>query len=228
MIYTGFYIIAVMLISELYKSIKLNLGIIIGIIIPDLVIFLNYFNSQTSFHGEFSHSIISIILIYIVLLIFNELLKTKNKINSKIINGIFIGMLLHVTLDIIFSVGIISFYWPLPISPIYPLYEINLFTNYWYLIACFQFFALRIFGHKILFKLIKNDNLPSKCYNNINVISKWISLQTIFILLFLFMHILNINFYVDLINFCLLCSLMISVYFLYNNKEITIKEFIIG
>ena len=63
MIYTGFYIIAVVLVSELYKSIKLNLGIIIGIIIPDLVIFLNYFNFQTSFHGEFSHSIISIILI---------------------------------------------------------------------------------------------------------------------------------------------------------------------
>ena len=80
MIYTGFYIIAVMLISELYKSIKLNLGIIIGIIIPDLVIFLNYLKSQTYFHGEFSHSIISIILIYIVLLIFNELLKTKNKL----------------------------------------------------------------------------------------------------------------------------------------------------
>ena len=224
MIYTGFYIIAVILVSELYKSIKLNLGIIIGIIIPDLVIFLNYFNFQTSFHGEFSHSIISIILIYIILLIANELLK----INSKIINGIFIGMLLHIAFDIVFSVGIISFYWPLPISPINPLYEINLTTNHLYLIACFQFFTLRVFGHKILFELIKNNNLPSKCYNNINIISKWISLQTFFILLFLLMYILSINFYVDLINFCLLCSLMISVYFLYNIKEITIKEFIIG
>jgi len=228
MIYTGFYIIAVMLISELYKSIKLNLGIIIGIIIPDLVIFLNYFNFQTSFHGEFSHSIVTITLIYIFLLISNELLKSNSKINSKIINGIFMGMLFHIIFDIIFSVGMIPFYWPLPISPIYPLYEINLFSNYYYLIACFQFFTLRVFGHKILFELIKNKNLPSKCYNNVNIISKWISLQTIFILLFLFMHILGINFYVDLINFCLLCSLMISVYFLYNIKEITIKEFIIG
>ena len=228
MIYTGFYIIFIVLLSEFYKSIKLNLGIIIGIIILDLTIFLDYFNLGSHFHGNISHSIISITLIYIILLMCNEIINEKSKVNMRIINGIFIGMLLHITFDIILSVGKISFYWPLPISHIEPIYKINLNTNQLYIITIFHFFILRVFGYMILKKLLQSNSLPVKCYNNINLISKWIKLQSLFIIAFTTMYVLRFDFHVELINFCLLSSLTISVYFIYNIKEITSEDIIIG
>ena len=228
MIYTGFYIIPIMLLSEFYKNIKLNLGIVMGLIIPDLTIFLNYLNFKSAYHGSFSHSIISIILFYTVLLIVNEMRDVNNKVNIKIINGILMGMLIHVIFDIILSVGSIAFYWPLPIPPIDPIYKINLTYSQLYIITILHCFALRIFAYLTLQTLLKAEKLPNKCYKSINLITRLISFQSLCILLLIVMYLLKFEFYLDIINFCLLSSLAISVYFTYNIKEITEEDIIIG
>ncbi len=218
----------IILLSEFYKNIKLNFGIVMGLIIPDLTMFLNYLNFKSASHGNFSHSIIIIILFYTILLIANEIRDSNNKINIKIINGILIGMLIHVIFDIIFSVGSIAFYWPLPIPPIDPLYKINLTYSQLYIITILHCFALRIFAYLTLQRVLKADKLPNKCYKSINLITKLMSFQSLFILLLIAMYVLEIEFYLDIINFCLLSSLAISVYFTYNIKEITEEDIIIG
>ena len=60
MIYTGFYIIlALFVINKLSTFSKINLGIIMGLMIPDLDIFFKYLNFNNSFHGGIFHSIFS-------------------------------------------------------------------------------------------------------------------------------------------------------------------------
>ena len=99
MIYTGFYIIsALFVIHKLSTFSKINLGIIMGLMVPDLDILFKYLNSSSDIHGGPFHSIIFSLLLFIGLLIAREL--NKEKFNGKIINGLFIGMLIHIFLDI--------------------------------------------------------------------------------------------------------------------------------
>ena len=72
MTFTGLYIIIFLIISELYNFNKINLGIFIGIIIPDLDLALKYINIYPSYHGSIFHSIIFIVIFNLSLLIINE------------------------------------------------------------------------------------------------------------------------------------------------------------
>ena len=73
MIYTGFYIIsALFVINKLSTFSKINLGIIMGLMIPDLDILFKYLNFNNDFHGGAFHSIFFSTLIFICLLIISE------------------------------------------------------------------------------------------------------------------------------------------------------------
>jgi len=226
MTFTGLYIIAFLIISELSNFNKINLGILIGIIIPDLDVLLKYINIHQFYHGSILHSIIFIVLFYIFLLIINEL--NKKIINNVIINGIFIGMLLHVILDILFSLGPILIYWPLPISPAEPLYNLQFNSNILYFIAFLQFLSLRFFGYKVILKIIHAKNLPRESYESINIISYWTKLQTAILLLFIFMYLIDVKFSTLLMDFCMFPSMIIALYFLFRIKGLTSEDIIIG
>lgn len=226
MTFTGLYIIAILIILELSNFNKINLGILIGIIIPDLDVLLKYISIHESYHGSILHSIIFIALFYLFLLIINEL--NKKFINKVIINGIFIGMLLHIILDILFSLEPILIYWPLPISPTEPLYSLQLSSNILYFIAFLEFISLRFFGHKMILKIINGKNLPRESYGSINIISYWIKLQTAILLLFISMYLIDVKFSIVLMDFCMFSSIIIALYFLYRIKELTSEDIIIG
>ena len=148
MIYTGFYIIsALFVINKLSTFSKINLGIIMGLMVPDLDIFFKYLNFNNNFHGGVFHSIFFSTLVFIILLIISEL-KDVHTTNSKVIhrtivNGIFMGILIHIFLDILLSGGKILFYWPLPIEPIDSLFKINLNYELLYILSCLQFLLER-------------------------------------------------------------------------------------
>ena len=66
MIYTGFYIIsALFVINKLSTFSKINLGIIMGLMIPDLDIFFKYLIFNNDFHGGIFYSIIFSTLLFI-------------------------------------------------------------------------------------------------------------------------------------------------------------------
>ena len=226
MTFTGLYIIIFLIISELYNSNKINLGILIGIIIPDLDIILKYIDIHPLYHGSILHSIVFMILFYLSLLMINEL--NKKIINNIIINGIFFGMLLHIILDILFSSGSMLLYWPLPISPIEPFYNLYLNNNILYFLGCLQFISLRFFGYKIILKITNRSNLSQSSYESINLISDWMTLQTIILLLFIFMYFINMKFSMILMDFYMFSSMLIILYFLYRTKELTREDIIIG
>ena len=102
MIYTGFYIIsALFIINKLSTFSKINLGIIMGLMIPDLDIFFKYLNFNSDFHGGIFHSIFFSTLVFIILLIISEF--NSKIIHRTIVNGLFVGILIHIFLDIFLS-----------------------------------------------------------------------------------------------------------------------------
>ena len=100
---------------------------LIGLLIPDLdtiIIYLNFLNIN---NHTFGHSIISVLIIYLLLLIIYEIYKDKKILN--LANGIISGMLLHISLDILISINHLNIFWPLPFSAI-SLYNNIIFQYY--------------------------------------------------------------------------------------------------
>ncbi len=226
MTFIGLYIILFLAISQLYNFNKMNLGILIGIIIPDLDIILKYLNIHPLYHGSIMHSIIFIIIFYIFLLIINEL--NKKIINKVIINGVFLGMLLHVILDIFISSQSILFYWPLPIQAIESVYNFELNNNALYFLGFIQLLAFRYLGHKMIIKILNKNNYPKNFDFNINIISYWMKFQSAILLSFIFMYFFKIEFSIILMDICIFCSIIVAIYFLYKIRALTDEDLIIG
>tara|TARA_B100001750_G_C15505752_1_gene600209 strand:- start:1383 stop:2066 length:684 start_codon:yes stop_codon:yes gene_type:complete len=227
MIYTGFYIIlALFVINKLSTFSKINLGIIMGLMIPDLDIFFKYLNSNNSFHGGIFHSIFFSTLVFIILLIISEF--NRKIIDRKIINGLFIGTLIHIFLDILLVGGEILFYWPLPIGAVDSLFRINLSYEMLYILSCLQFLLLRYYGHQMNSMIIKTKFLNGNSCKSINTISQFMKYQFILFSLFLIMFVFNLQFSKTLIDFSIFSSLIVALYFSYNIKDIFNKDIKIG
>jgi len=226
MTFTGIYIIVFIIISELFRFKKINLGVIVGIIIPNLDTSLKYINIHTLYHGSILHSLIFIAIIYLLLLIVNQV--NNNIVNREVVNGIFVGMLLHIIFDILLSVGPILIFWPLPIASTEPFYSLKVSNSILYLVTCLEFISLRYFGHRMIIKIVNSKDLPSESYRSINLIAYWIKFQTSILLLFIFMYLIGVKFSILLMDFCMFSSMTIALCFLYKTKELTKEDLIIG
>ena len=225
MTFSGLYIISFLLISDSYDSKKINLGVIIGMILPDLDLLTKYINSNLLHHGMVFHSIISIFLLYLFLLIFNEL---NNKINIRLVNGVLIGMIIHVVFDILLSIGTILIFWPLPISSTIEIYRLEFNNNALYLIASIQFLCFRFLSHNLLSKTIESNKLSKETYNYIYNISRWIKIQTGILVLFISMYFIGMTFSFILMDICIFITTIMALYLSISIKELTTEDKIIG
>ena len=227
MIYTGFYIISSLFVIHKYSTFsKINLGIIIGLMLPDLDIFFKYLDSSENLHGGPLHSIILALIIFTFLLLMNEI--KKNHFSKKIINGLFIGIVAHIFCDILISGQKISFYWPLPINPVDSLFNLKISSNALYILSCFQFLIYRYIGYRLIVLLIESNFPILNQGKAIYLISNFMKIQLLFFLLFLLLFVLKIKYSILLIDFSMLCSIIFSLYCLYTLKDIFNKETIIG
>ena len=227
MIYTGFYIISILFVIDKFSTFsKINLGIIVGIMLPDLDIFFKYLNSSENLHGGPLHSIIVALSIFIFLLIISEI--KKNHFNKKIINGLFIGIISHIFFDILISGQKISFYWPLPINPVNSLFNLKINSNTLYILSCFQFLIYRYIGHRLIILLVESNFPILNQGKSIHLISNFMKIQFLFFLMFLLLFVLKIKYSNLLIDFSMLCSIIFSLYCLYTLKDFFNKEATIG
>mgnify|MGYP000037052383 CR=1 FL=1 len=227
MIYTGFYIItALFVIHKLSTFTKINLGIIMGLMVPDLDILFKYLVSVPGVHGGPLHSMIFSFFIFISLLIAHEL--NRHRFNRKIINGLFMGMLIHIFLDILISGQKILFYWPLPMGAVDSLFKFNLGSEIFYILSCIQFLMFRYSGYRLILILTKTKHICKFSAKYINTISKFMRIQLVLFIIFLIMLILKIQFSTTLIDFSMLLSISFALYFLNMIKDIFNKELIIG
>ena len=127
MIHTGINALIGLQLSHLFKNRKLlSTSIIIGIILPDLDLILdfilslflnfNFLDKPYISHSIF-HSLFMIPFLSLLILIY---LEYKNKNNSNIVIGISMGMIIHIIFDII-TLN--------PIGIFYPLFNLELNFN---------------------------------------------------------------------------------------------------
>ena len=146
---------------------------ILGLTIPDLdTLQINFNLLNNIYHSNtFGHSIISILFLYLILLIIYEISKKSKYLN--LANGIALGMLLHIFLDVIISLSSMNIFWPLPFNSIY-LYD-NLFFRYYLktYIDILTFILFRYFYFQTIEFIIQNNNKDGKLIQFLNIMMKF-------------------------------------------------------
>jgi len=217
-------------------------AILTGSIIPDIDIVLNsiykiikvyfipnsyYLNSNYLINYDLSifHSIISAILIYLFILIYYELKKDNKILNFG--NGLFLGLLIHIFIDIFLYLRPVQIFWPLNYAGINPI-------NIWesihipfkivmsYLAMEFMFF--RYLSYKLIKILIIQNDTNTRY---ILGLSKWMKIQGLLFILFIFyFNLFKINHTTFIIyNFCLNTSIIFSIIILYLLRHTLIDYF---
>ena len=118
----GLHIYIIFKIKDLLPQKKFFfIAIILGIIIPesDCIIIplynllLNTGNNISLFNKSFTHSIITISIIYLIILVFYEI--KKKEYITHIGKGVASGMIINIVFDALLRLGDINVFWPLPI-----------------------------------------------------------------------------------------------------------------
>ena len=139
----------------------------------DIPLFLNIFNKT------FGHSIITITLVYITLMIIYEFKKRKQYLY--VANGIISGMIIHVFWDLIIWNNKIDLFWPLPIESISMYKQFILSKNIIILLFTIEFIFLRLYTWKTINMILES---PSRKKNYIKFLTIWMKLQFYHIIIF--------------------------------------------
>ena len=140
------------------------------IIVPNFISLLN---------ATFAHSIFSAIVLYLLLLITYEWKKKNEYLN--IANGILLGMIFHISIDLFIFNNTIHLFWPLPLDSI-QLWEIDFFeNNFNIIIVIIDFLFLRIFASFAIKSILECPNKNSYFIKHLSIWTK-ILLYSIIIL----------------------------------------------
>tara|TARA_B100000131_G_scaffold223255_1_gene214772 strand:- start:2643 stop:3395 length:753 start_codon:yes stop_codon:yes gene_type:complete len=131
------------------------------IIVPNSISFLN---------ATFAHSIFSVVVLYLLLLITYEWKKKNEYLN--IANGILLGMMLHIAIDLLMFNNTIHLFWPLPIDSI-QLWKIDFFkNNFNIIIIIIDFLFLRIFASFVIKSILEYPNKNSYFIKHLSIWTK--------------------------------------------------------
>ena len=196
-----------------------TMGYLLGILFTEsdyLFKLLDYFLYKfsypiTNLYNAFSHSIITISLVFIILLIVSEY---KKSYTTKIIaNGMMFGYITHVVIDIIFSFISITIFWPLPVEPI-RLYEIKFINLYYFISSIITLGLIRYF----LWTL--NESILLSRHNTFSIVKtifKWMKNQIYFLILIVTFYLIKFDYYMMIYDLITTINLCIIIYILYSS-----------
>ena len=159
---------------------------LLGSVLPDI----DYFFSQLDklihvpiqlslVNKTFMHSLITTTLIYLLILIIYELKKNKKLLN--LANGIAIGLLIHIFIDLTIFLKPLDIFWPLPLNSI-QLSTFNIPAYIYKLTMVLEFVLFRAFASYTIHAIL---NYPSKNSYLINIQSYWMKFELFFIIIFI-------------------------------------------
>tara|TARA_X000001036_G_scaffold253628_1_gene236052 strand:+ start:3039 stop:3749 length:711 start_codon:yes stop_codon:yes gene_type:complete len=201
---SGIHAFSGIVVSKFLKNKKWFIpSFIFGSILPDIdvlfaaILFLfgtNIFDAE-AIHRTFTHSLFTIVIIYFIFLSISEITsKQKFKVIGK---GICLGMILHCILDIFLWFSSISLLWP--IQP-YLIQPIDIWGNMVFkneqairkILLALEFIMFRFYGWFLINKAIQSIYIQN-CIWFVKYISRWIKIEFIIFLFFLFLIYLNTN-----------------------------------
>ena len=206
----------------------LSTSIIMGMILPDLDLILDYllslflkfnFLNESYISNSIFHSLFMIPFLSLLILIY---LEYKNKNNIAIVIGLSIGMLIHIIFDIITfqSVGI---FFPLfdiksnfNLSNYFNIQISNFFSKVLY---AFEFFFFRLYTWMIMNLIIDKKNDYFKIIKKLSV---WMKLQLYIFLLFLLLIYFGANdsIFSNLFGILYTPSFLMALYITYKTRKI--------
>ena len=161
-------------------------SLLLGSVIPDIDFFFSQIHQIISipvflniFNKTFGHSIITVIVLYITLMIIYEIKKRKKYLY--IANGVTFGMIIHIFWDLVVWNNKIDLFWPLPVEPISTYEQFILSKNIIIAIFTIEFIFLRLYTWKSL-NLILENPLENKHY--LKPLTIWMKTQLYFTIIF--------------------------------------------
>ena len=199
-----------------------------GSIIPDLDTIFTYIfsflispnSSMNIFHRTFTHNIFLPITLYLLFLIIYEI--TNNKKILYFGNGITLGIIFHLFLDIFLWFDSIHLFWPLPTNRLnmWPNFTPSYFVSS--ILMIFEFVFFRLLAWELIKIIIES---PKKNGGYIHFLNNYMKIQNILILLFTISllifddKIIYYSFYSIYIP-----SLIMIIYYIYNVRD-SINEY---
>ena len=169
---------------------------LIGSILPDTDIIiagiLSFFTSieysVAVAHRTFSHSIITTTFLYLCLITLSEFKGNKNI--RVIANGIALGIISHILIDLLFWFEGIKLFWPLPISEVniwkhLPFQIPEFFHNLMFLL---EFVFFRLLAYQLI-QLLINNPLNQSYY--LKPLTLWMKSESYFFITFFISMLIN-------------------------------------
>jgi len=197
-------------------------ALIFGAMVPDLdIIFVaaaSFFytipQAEDIFHRTFSHSLFTLIFVYLFFAIISEL--KKKPILKSLGKGLALGMLTHYILDTFIWFKDITLFWPLPLDPI------NVWNSWepsyiiFSILLAFEFFCFRWYAWFLISCHLRRPNRHSWF---IQYLSMWKSIEMILFILFILLIIWNQPFINLLFGIVYIPSLIMALYSTYMSRE---------
>ena len=201
---------------------KYFISFIIGSIIPDIDIIIcalaSYYipinDAVYYFHRTFSHSIITIAVIYLGFLIAYELKKNESILNYAY--GFVAGMLFHLLIDIFLWFNYVDLFWPLPIPPINIWMNIQIHESIINFLFALEFIFFRFFASKLIDIIINN---PLKNGYYIKYLSHWMKIEIIMLFIFIFTIIIIPNMKLAIFGIFYIPSIVMLIYSVWNLRD---------
>jgi len=206
------------------------ISFLIGSILPDIDIilipitslFLNFEESIFLIHRTFTHSLISVIIIYLLLLIFYEIKKDKKYII--IANGFCLGCLAHIFLDIFLWFEPIHLLWPLPIKHIDLFQYIKLPYLFKIFLLALEFILFRALAWRLTEIIINNPNKNGYLINRLSSIMK---IELFYLIIFIISAIyFNEKYVYYVFSVLYIHSLIMIIWILYQMRESINENFV--
>tara|TARA_B110000263_G_scaffold16561_1_gene13274 strand:+ start:157 stop:852 length:696 start_codon:yes stop_codon:yes gene_type:complete len=206
----------------------LSMSIIIGMILPDLdlildfilSLFLNFnFLNEPYISNAIFHSLFMIPFLSLLILIY---LEYKNKNNANIVIGLSIGMIIHIILDIITLNSIGIFY---PLFDLGSNLNLNDYLNFQIpeiitkILYAFDFFFFRLYTWMIINLIISHKDDNSKIIKKLTI---WMKIQLYIFLLFLLLIYFDVNesAFSNFFGLLYTPSFVIALYITYKTRKI--------
>ena len=199
-------------------------GYILGIVLTQFDYIFKLLNNipyeylNIDLYNKFSHSIVTIFLIFITLLIVSE--HKKNHTIKIIANGIIFGYIAHVIFDIIFSFIPITIFWPLPINEIH-LFNIKFPNSYHLITSIIGLVLTRYFLWALNECIVMRSNHD---FPIIKTIFKWMKNQIYFLILIIIFYFIQFNYYIIIYDFITIINLFMITYIIYNSSSLFNRE----
>ena len=183
------------------------------IIIPIYNLISGNENIFLLFDKTFTHSVITLSIVYLIFLIIYEI--KKNKVILNIGKGITLGILINIIIDVILRLSNIDIFWPLPIGSIKNWgYQAITLT----ILMGAEFIFFRLIASKLIKVVLDN---PSKTNNDgfIKYLSYWMKFELLFFIVFTFTVLYKPGFELTIFGILYIISYLMLIFSLFKLRK---------